>query len=158
MSLHVLSHPLGAHVLTHLRDKTTKPALFRTLSYQIALLLALEATADLATKKKRIVTPMEPMTGLVLARPLAIVPILRAGLGMVQPFQDIFPDVSIGYVGLERDHVQRIRVRDRHSFVTVPHAEVARVIEKLVGMTLGGRTVNAEPARERQGDAVADLG
>jgi hypothetical protein len=60
-------------------------------------------------------------------------------------------------VGLERDHVQRIRVRDRHSFVTVPHADVPQVIEKLVGMTLGGRTVNAEPARERQGDPVAEL-
>src|SRR5688572_27851563 len=102
MSLHVLQHPLGAHVLTHLRDKTTKPALFRTLSYQISLLLALDATRDLATEDKGIDTPMESMTGRVFARPLVVVPILRAGLGMVQPFQDIFPVVSIGYVGLER--------------------------------------------------------
>jgi uracil phosphoribosyltransferase len=108
MPLHVLSHPLGAHVLTHLRDKTTKPALFRTLSYQISLLLALEATRDLATEEKPIDTPLEPMTGIVLARPIAIVPILRAGLGMVQPFQDIFPDVSVGYVGLERDHTTAV--------------------------------------------------
>jgi uracil phosphoribosyltransferase len=108
MSLHVLSHPLGAHVLTHLRDKTTKPALFRTLSYQISLLLALEATRDLATEKKSIDTPLEPVTGLVLARHLVIVPILRAGLGMLQPFHDIFPDVSVGYVGLERDHATAV--------------------------------------------------
>jgi len=108
MPLHVLSHPLGAHVLTHLRDKTTKPALFRTLSYQISLLLALEATRDLATEEKKIETPLEPFPGRVLARPLAVVPILRAGLGMVQPFQDIFPDVSVGYVGLERDHTTAI--------------------------------------------------
>lgn len=108
MPLHVLSHPLGAHVLTHLRDKTTKPALFRTLSYQISLLLALEATRDLATEPKAIETPLESISGRVLARPLAIVPILRAGLGMVQPFQDVFPDVSIGYVGLERDHTTAI--------------------------------------------------
>jgi uracil phosphoribosyltransferase len=108
MPLHVLPHPLGAHVLTHLRDKTTKPALFRTLSYQISLLLALEATRDLATEEKKIETPLEPFPGRVLARPLAVVPILRAGLGMVQPFQDIFPDVSIGYVGLERDHATAI--------------------------------------------------
>jgi uracil phosphoribosyltransferase len=108
MPLHVLSHPLGAHVLTHLRDQTTKPALFRTLSYQISLLLALEATADLATDMKMIHTPLEPVKGLVLGKPLAVVPILRAGLGMVQPFTDIFPDVSVGYVGLERDHTTAI--------------------------------------------------
>ena len=108
MPLHVLSHPLGAHVLTHLRDKTTKPALFRTLSYQISLLLALEATRDLATEVKPIDTPLERIDGRVLAKPLAVVPILRAGLGMVQPFTDIFPDVSVGYVGLERDHTTAI--------------------------------------------------
>jgi uracil phosphoribosyltransferase len=108
MPLHVLSHPLGTHVLTHLRDKTTKPALFRTLSYQISLLLALEATRDLAMEDKSIETPLEPFKGRVFAKPLAVVPILRAGLGMVQPFQDIFPDVSVGYVGLERDHTTAI--------------------------------------------------
>jgi len=108
MPLHVLSHPLGAHVLTHLRDQTTKPALFRTLSYQISLLLALDATSDLAMDMKLIHTPLEPVKGLVLGKPLAVVPILRAGLGMVQPFTDIFPDVSVGYVGLERDHTTAI--------------------------------------------------
>lgn len=108
MPLHLLTHPLGAHVLTHLRDKTTKPALFRTLSYQISLLLALEATRDLATEEKEIETPLEPVTGRVLAKPLVVVPILRAGLGMLQPFHDIFPDVSIGYVGLERDHTTAV--------------------------------------------------
>jgi uracil phosphoribosyltransferase len=108
MPLHVLSHPLGAHVLTHLRDQTTKPALFRTLSYQISLLLALEATRDLATDTKLIHTPLEPVKGLVLGKPLAVVPILRAGLGMMQPFTDIFPDVSVGYVGLERDHATAV--------------------------------------------------
>jgi uracil phosphoribosyltransferase len=108
MPLHVLSHPLGAHVLTHLRDQTTKPALFRTLSYQISLLLALEATRDLATDTKVIHTPLEPVKGLVLGKPLAIVPILRAGLGMMQPFTDIFPDVSVGYLGLERDHTTAV--------------------------------------------------
>ena len=129
MPLHVLSHPLGAHVLTHLRDKTTKPALFRTLSYQIALLLALDATSDLATEKKSVTTPLEPFTGLVLAKPLVVVPILRAGLGMLQPFHDIFPDVSVGYVGLERDHTTAVArsyycklppLAGRHVFVVDP--------------------------------------
>src|SRR5581483_7599358 len=91
--------------ITHLRDKTTKPATFRTLAYQISLLLAIEATGDVETVVRPIETPLEPMTGRVLAHEtLVVVPILRAGLGMVQPFTDIFPDVSVGYVGLERDH------------------------------------------------------
>ena len=103
--LYVLDHPLAVHAITHLRDETTKPATFRTLAYQIGLLLAVEATRDLSLKDKAIQTPLEPHTGRVLAQqPLVVVPILRAGLGVVQPFLDIFPDVSVGYVGLERDH------------------------------------------------------
>ncbi len=105
MPVHVLNHPLAAHIITHLRDKTTKPATFRTLAYQLSLLLAIEATRDIETEAKAIETPLEPVQGRVLAhQPLVVVPILRAGLGMVQPFTDIFPDVSVGYIGLERDH------------------------------------------------------
>jgi uracil phosphoribosyltransferase len=130
MPLHILDHPLAAHIITHLRDKTTKPATFRTLSYQISLLLAIEATGELDTKAKEIVTPLEPMTGRVLApEALVVVPILRAGLGMVQPFTDIFPDVSVGYVGLERDHTTAVArsyycklppLAGRHVFVVDP--------------------------------------
>ncbi len=104
MPLRLLQHPLADHILTHLRDRTTKPVLFRNLSYQISLMLALEATSDLETVEKNIETPLAPHTGRVLARSLVVVPILRAGLGMLQPFQDIFPDTSVGYIGLERDH------------------------------------------------------
>jgi uracil phosphoribosyltransferase len=105
MPLRVLDHPLAAHIITHLRDKTTKPATFRTLAYQISLLLAIEATGDLETESKEIETPLEKMNGRIIAHEtLIVVPILRAGLGMVQPFSDIFPDVSVGYIGIERDH------------------------------------------------------
>ena len=105
MPLHVLDHPLAAHFMTHLRDQTTKPATFRTLAYHLSLLLTIEATRDLETEEKAIETPLEKVTGRVLAhQPLVVVPILRAGLGMVEPFTDLFPDVSVGYVGLERDH------------------------------------------------------
>jgi uracil phosphoribosyltransferase len=103
--LTVLQHPLAAHIITHLRDKTTKPATFRTLTYQLSLLLAIEATRSLETAEKQVESPLEPVTGRVLAhQPIVVVPILRAGLGMVQPFLDTFPDVSVGYLGLERDH------------------------------------------------------
>lgn len=140
MSLQILQHPLGAHVLTHLRDRTTKPALFRTLSYQISLLLALEATRDLASEERPIETPMEPMTGRVLAKPLVIVPILRAGLGMVQPFQDLFPDVSVGYVGLERDHTTAIA---RSYYCKLPPLDGKRVLVIDPMLATGGSAAQA---------------
>lgn len=140
MSLKVLDHPLALHVLTHLRDKTTKPALFRTLSYQVSLLLALEATRDLATVEKPVDTPLEPVTGRVLAKPLAIVPILRAGLGMVQPFVDTFPDVSVGYVGLERDHTTAIA---RSYYCKLPPLEGKRVLVIDPMLATGGSAAQA---------------
>ena len=140
MPLHVLQHPLGTHVLTHLRDKTTKPALFRTLSYQISLLLALEATRDLATEEKKIETPLEPFAGRVLARPLAVVPILRAGLGMVQPILDTFPDVSVGYVGLERDHTTAVA---RSYYCKLPPLDGKRVVVVDPMLATGGSAAQA---------------
>jgi uracil phosphoribosyltransferase len=104
MPLHVLEHPLASHLLTQLRVKTTKPVTFRTIAYQLSLLLAMEATRDLPSAERPIETPLEPMVGSHLGKTLVVVPILRAGLGMMQPFLDLFPDVSVGYVGLERDH------------------------------------------------------
>jgi uracil phosphoribosyltransferase len=139
--LHVLDHPLAAHVITHLRDKTTKPATFRTLCYQISLLLAVEATRQLATEPKVIETPLERVTGRVLAHePLVVVPILRAGLGMVQPFLDIFPDVSVGYIGLERDHTTAIA---RSYYCKLPPVTNRRVILVDPMLATGGSAVKA---------------
>src|SRR5215475_4875404 len=140
MPLHILKHPLADHVMTHLRDQTTKPVLFRTLSYQISLLLALEATRDFATVEKRVDTPLAPHTGRVLAEELVIVPILRAGLGMVQPFLDVFPDVSVGYVGLERDHTTAIA---RSYYCKLPRFNAHRVLIVDPMLATGGSAVQA---------------
>ncbi|MBA3849306.1 MAG: uracil phosphoribosyltransferase [Opitutus sp.] len=148
MPLHVLQHPLAQHVLTHLRDKTTKPVLFRTLSYQISLLLALEATRDLATVEKEIETPLEKMKGRVLAKPLVVVPILRAGLGMLQPFPDVFPDVSVGYVGLERDHQTAIA---RSYYCKLPPLAGARVLVVDPMLATGGSAAQALTLVKAQG-------
>ncbi len=140
MALTILQHPLALHVLTHLRDRTTKPALFRTLGGQITLLLALEATRDLATEEKPIETPLEPATGHILAKPLAVVPILRAGLGMVEPFLDLFPDVSVGYIGLERDHLTAVA----HSYYCkLPPLAGRRVLVIDPMLATGGSAVQA---------------
>ena len=139
--LHVLDHPLAAHVLTHLRDKTTKPATFRTLCHQITLLLAIEATRTLATEAKEIETPLEPMTGRVFThQPLVVVPILRAGLGMGEPFLDLFPDVSVGYIGLERDHTTAVA---RNYYCKLPPVTGRRVLLVDPMLATGGSAVKA---------------
>jgi uracil phosphoribosyltransferase len=138
--LRLLDHPLAAHVVTHLRDKTTKPATFRTLCHQISLLLALEATRDLATRAQTVDTPLEPSPGRVLARPLVVVPILRAGLGMVEPIVHFFPDVSVGYIGLERDHATAIA---RSYYSKLPPLSNARVLVVDPMLATGGSAVQA---------------
>ena len=104
MPVTILQHPLAAHFLTHLRDKTTKPSLFRLLTKRLTVLLALEATQTLRLRSRSIETPMEALDSPILDDPLVAVPILRAGLGMLDPIVEFFPDVSVGYIGLERDH------------------------------------------------------
>lgn len=150
--LHVLNHPLGTHCITHLRDHTTKPALFRTLAYQVSLLLALEATRDLPTRTLGVQTPLEPISSQVLAQPLVVVPILRAGLGMVQPFTDLFPDVSVGYIGLERDHTTAIA---RSYYCKLPALNGRRIIVVDPMLATGGSAVQAlSVIKERGGQEL----
>ena len=153
--LHVLDHPLAAHVITHLRDKTTKPATFRTLCYQISLLLAVEATRSLPTEEKPIETPIESMLGRVLThQPLVVVPILRAGLGMVRPFLDIFPDVSVGYIGLERDHTTAIA---RSYYCKLPKLSGRRILLVDPMLATGGSAVKAIDVVRSAGGADVTL-
>ncbi len=102
MSVTVVDHPLAEHLLTSLRDRTTSPPVFRTLAKRLALALALEALRNLPTREVRVETPLEPATGRVLGD-LVAVPILRAGLGMLEAVTELFPEVAVGYIGLERD-------------------------------------------------------
>jgi uracil phosphoribosyltransferase len=146
--LHVLDHPLGDHILTQLRDQTTEPATFRALAYRVGLLLALESTRDLATADHVVRTPLENHTGRMLANPLAVIPILRAGLGMVQPFTDLFPDVSIGYVGLERDHTTAVA---RSYYKKLPPLDGKRVIVVDPMLATGGSAVYALRALQDAG-------
>jgi uracil phosphoribosyltransferase len=138
--LNLLNHPLAAHVVTHLRDQTTRPATFRTLAYQISLLLALEATRDLASREIAIQTPLESHTGSVLAQPIVVVPILRAGIAMVQPFTDLFPDVSVGYIGLERDEETAVA---RSYYCKLPPFGSKRVLILDPMLATGGSAVQA---------------
>jgi uracil phosphoribosyltransferase len=138
--LHILQHPLADHALTHLRDRTTKPATFRTLAHQVGLMLALDATRDLPVRSHAVNTPLEPHTGKILAEGLVVVPILRAGLGMVQPYLDLFPEVSVGYVGLERDHQTAVA---RSYYCKLPPLAGKRVLCVDPMLATGGSAVTA---------------
>ena len=154
MPLTIIQHPRAAHALTRLRDRRTKPALFRTLCHQITLLLALEATRDLATEEQAIDTPLEPLRSRVLARPLVIVPVLRAGLGMVEPFLSLFPDVSVGHVGLERDHATAIA---RSYYCKLPPLEGRRVLVIDPMLATGGSAAQALDVVKAAGGADVTL-
>lgn len=103
MQIEVVQHPLVKHILTQLRDERTEPARFRALARQITFLLAIEATRDLPTRAHPVKTPLEVTEGHSLAHPIVAVPILRAGLGMLEALTELFPDLRVGYIGLERD-------------------------------------------------------
>lgn len=104
-NFHLVEHPLIQHKLTYLRDQNTCSKDFRTLVSEIAMLLCYEATRDLPLKEVEIETPIAKMTSRVIAgRKLAIVPILRAGLGMVEGMLTLIPSARVGHIGMYRDH------------------------------------------------------
>ncbi len=103
MSLTVIDHPLAHDLLARLRQKETDPSRFRTLTRRLGWLLVLEATRDLATEEIDVVTPLETTRGLRLTERLVAIPVLRAGLGLLDAVTDLYPDTVVGYLGMERD-------------------------------------------------------
>jgi uracil phosphoribosyltransferase len=99
----VVDHPLAGHLLAGLRDASTPPERFRFLARRLATVLVLEATRDLGTRTTSVTTPLADADAQLLASNTVAVPILRAGLGLLEPVTDLLPDVQVGYAGLERD-------------------------------------------------------
>jgi uracil phosphoribosyltransferase len=104
MQVHVIEHPLVSHKLTALRDERTDSPTFRRLTEELVTLLAYEATRDVRTEPVDVVTPVGPTSGLKLARPRPlVVPILRAGLGMLDGMVRLLPTAEVGFLGMVRD-------------------------------------------------------
>lgn len=104
MRLHVADHPLIAHKLTVLRDVRTQSPTFRLLVDELVTLLAYEATRDVVTEERQVVTPVATTVGTHLAEPRPlVVPILRAGLGMLEGMTRLLPTAEVGFLGLQRD-------------------------------------------------------
>ena len=102
--VHVMNHPLIQHKVSLMRDKETGPKEFRELLNEISMLMAYEVTRDLPLKTVEIETPIcRAQTQVISGKKLAIVPILRAGLGMVDTIIDLIPSAKVGHIGLYRD-------------------------------------------------------
>lgn len=104
MRIHVADHPLIAHKLTVLRDRQTPSATFRQLVDELVTLLAYEATREVAVTETAINTPVAPTVGRKLSEPRPIVvPVLRAGLGMLEGMTRLLPTAEVGFLGMKRD-------------------------------------------------------
>lgn len=104
MALHIIDHPLVLHKLSIMRDKNTSTMKFRGLLEEIAMLMGYEITRDLPLTYEDIETPLMPMKAPKIAgKKVVIVPILRAGLGMVEGLMRLMPSARIGHIGLYRD-------------------------------------------------------
>ena len=102
--VHVFDHPLIQHKLTHMRDEKTGSKLFRELVSEVSMLMCYEATRDLPLKEVEVQTPLVKTKSKVIAgRKLAFVPILRAGLGMLEAMLEMVPAAKVGHIGLYRD-------------------------------------------------------
>ncbi len=99
----VMDHPLIQHKITMLRDKTTPVKEFRSLANEIALLMGYEATRDLPLNDREVETPLAIAKGKEVTKQVAVVPILRAGLGMVDAILSLIPSAKVGHIGLYRD-------------------------------------------------------
>ena len=108
MPLTVLHHALASQILTRLREQSTPPELFRPLTRTLTQILLVEATRNLLTRARTIQTPLETMEGTTLANEMVAVPILRAGLGMLDAVLEMLPECAVGYVGLERDEATAV--------------------------------------------------
>jgi uracil phosphoribosyltransferase len=104
MRIQVVDHPLVAHKLTKLRDERTDSATFRNLADELVTLLAYEATRDVRVEPQQVTTPVAPTTGVRLADPKPlVVPILRAGLGMLDGMVRLLPSAEVGFLGMVRN-------------------------------------------------------
>lgn len=129
----VLDHPLVHHKLALLRDRKTGGALFRQLLEELGLLLAVEASRFLETETVSVETPLERMEGRRL-KPLdpVLVPVLRAGLGLLPPFLELMPTAKVGHLGLYRDHDSLVPVPYYRNFPPVLHERPVFVLDPML--------------------------
>jgi uracil phosphoribosyltransferase len=142
-------HPLVAHKLTLLRDHNTEPKKFRELVREIAALMAYEATLDLALQPKQIETPLAPHPGVELQEKIGLVPILRAGLGMVEGIWNLMPTAEVWHIGLYRDERTLKPVEYYNKLPIEPTVSVCLILDPM--LATGGSAVATVDVLKRWG-------
>ncbi len=143
------SHPLVAHKLTRLRDKGTDPKRFRELVREIAALLAYEATLDLATTPRPVQTPLATTAGSDLQEKIGLVPILRAGLGMVEGVWELMPSSEVWHIGMYRDEQTLKPVEYYNKLPIEPRVSVCLILDPM--LATGGSAVATASVLKRWG-------
>lgn len=144
-----LDHPLVQHHLARLRDATTPPEEFRLLIQRLAALLAYEATKDLCTEPVEVQTPLTTTTCHTLAQRIGLVPILRAGLGLVDPILNLIPSAEVWHLGLYRDEATALPVEYYSKLPPTHPVDVALVLDPM--LATGGSALAALQALQRWG-------
>ena len=139
--VHVSNHPLIRHKVTKMRDIHTEPKKFRELIREVAILLAYEATQDLALDELPVTTPLTETTGYKLKDKIGLVPILRAGLGMVEGFWEMMPKAEVWHIGLYRDERTLYPVSYYNKLPVSPTVEVVLVLDPM--LATGGSATEA---------------
>ena len=111
MPLHIVDHPLVHDALLELRDSRTSPPAFRRAANRISVLLAAEALRDVPSSPATVTTPLGPAEGRVVRGDVVVVPVLRAGLGMLDAVLELLPAARVGHIGLQRDEATAIASR-----------------------------------------------
>lgn len=147
--VHISTHPLVQHKMVLLRDQRTDPKKFRELLREIAILIAYEATADLATEEVTVVTPMGQADGDRLKELVGLVPILRAGLGMVEGIWSMMPNAEVWHIGLRRDE-RTLEPMEYYSRLPVsPTVDLCLILDPM--LATGGSAVAAVDMLKRWG-------
>ena len=136
-----VEHPLVLHHVTRLRDKATTPEDFRYLVTRLAVLLAYEATQDLQIEPHIVQTPLTTATGGRLRERIGLVPILRAGLGMVDPILNLIPEAEVWHLGLYRDEETAQPVKYYSKLPPDRPVDVALILDPM--LATGGSAVSA---------------
>lgn len=148
-NVHVSNHPLMLHKLTLLRDKRTEPKKFRELVREIAILLAYEATQDLAIEPVTVETPLATAQAFDLREPIGLVPILRAGLGMVEGIWEMMPSAEVWHIGLYRDERTLRPVEYYNKLPIAPTVSVCLILDPM--LATGGSAVATVDVLKRWG-------
>ena len=148
-NVHISSHPLVAHKLTLLRHRDTEPKKFRELVREISALLAYEATADLLVEPKTVETPLATSSGAELKEKIGLVPILRAGLGMVEGVWNLMPAAEVWHIGLYRDERTLKPVEYYNKLPVEPTVSACLILDPM--LTTGGSAVATVDVLKRWG-------